>query len=789
MDSFFADVGYALRGFRRSPAFTAVAVLTLALGVSATTAIYTVVDGVLLRALPFEAPSRLVSIDKMWATRGVFVRVRAENRSMAAVSAYGYPAQQIVTGPGEPMRLYGSSVSADLFSTLGVGAAVGRTFVPGEDETGNDHVVVLSHAFWQDHFGGDDRVLGKSIRIDGIDRTIVGVMPAAFRFPESNVAFWYPMILDPGDTSQGFWGEGGYLSIARLAPGVSLAQARSDMHAVAKHMLPEFPWRLPDTYGDSATATPLQDYLVSSMRPTLALMLGAVAVMLLVACVNIANLLLARTATRRREMAIRMSVGASTPRLVRQLLTESLTLAVIGGVLGVLGAAWGTRLLIAMLPADTPRLSEVHMDLRVLGVAAGLIIATGLAFGLAPAIRATQARPTRAPRHGTSWLVSAQVAMAVVLVAAAGLLGKSLWNLRLVDPGFATQQLLTATVPLPPVVRDTNTRAMLFQAAVLEHVREIPGVKFAATTSWLPLSDAYIRTAIQTEAHPVPQGRPAPEANFVYVSPDYFRVMGIPFHEGRAFTDADRDSTLHVAIIDETAARQLWPNQNPIGQRARHSWMNDWFTVVGVVSNVKHDSLSAASRPTIYWPTTQVFGHLSQLSLAMRISGDPGLVAQRLRSAVAEVDPQVPVTDIAPGTEIVSRSIARPRVTTLLLSIFAAAALLLGAIGIYGVMSHAVAQRSREIGIRMALGARTSSVLWMVVRQGLALVSLGVVAGLIGALGATRILRAMLFGVSPTDPLLFAAVPCLFAIVAIVASWAPARRAAGVNPVVAIRAD
>src|SRR5581483_10751703 len=406
MDSFLADVGYALRGFRRAPGFTAVALLTLALGMSATTAIYTVVDSVLLRALPFAQPEQLVSINGVWPTRAVLVRTRARNRSMSALSAYGYPQDVIVSGKGEPMRISGSWVSADLFATLGVGAAMGRAFVPGEDQSGKNRLVVLSHAFWQQHLGGDEHVLGTSLRIDGIERTIVGVMPATFRFPESRVAFWCPMTLDPSDTSQAFWGDGGYFPIGRLAPGVTLAQASADMHAVAKAMLPEFPWHLPNAYGDSARATPLQDYVVSSMRPTLALMLGAVALLLIVACVNIANLLLARTATRRREIAIRLSVGASNGRLIRQLLTESLTLAVVGGALGVIGAVYGTQALVALLPADTPRLSEVHMDARVLAVAAGLIITTGFAFGMAPAIRATQ-RPGLRTRRG-GWPVSAQ---------------------------------------------------------------------------------------------------------------------------------------------------------------------------------------------------------------------------------------------------------------------------------------------------------------------------------------------------------------------------------------------
>jgi predicted permease len=789
MDSIIADVGYALRSFRRAPGFTAVALLTLALGVSATTAIYTVVDAVLLRALPFVRPSELVSIDKLWATRGVFVRVRAESRSFSAVSSYSFPTPMTVAGRDEPNRLVGSSVSADLFATLGVGAKVGRTFMPGEDRSGNDHVVVLSHAFWQQRYGDNEHVLGTSLRIDGIDRIIVGIMPASFRFPESDVAFWYPMQLNPGDTSKGFWGDGGYLYFGRLAPGVTLARARADLHAVAKAIRPEIPWRLPDTWGDSASATPLQQYMVSSMRPTLALMLGAVALMLLVACVNIANLLLARTTTRRREMAIRTAIGASTSRIIRQLLTESVTLAVVGGTLGVLGAVWGTQSLIALLPADTPRLSEAHMDLRVLGVAAGMIIATGLVFGLAPAIRATQVA-TRAPRtRGTSWLVSAQVALAVILVAGAGLLLKSLWKLQGVDPGFATQQLLTATVPLPPVAEDTTTHAVLFEQALLERVRTIPGVRAAAMASELPLTGDLGSTVVQTEVHPVPEGANPPYVHYDYVSPDYFRTMGIPLKEGREFTDADRANGLAVAVIDETAARTLWPGQDPIGQRARHSWTNDWFTVVGVVGVVKHDSLSGSARPAFYRPLAQPFALPAEVSIAMRVSGDAGLIAQRLRGEVAAVDPQVPVTNIRSGGDIVSRSIAKPRVTTLLLSLFAAAALVLGAIGVYGIMSHVVAQRAREIGIRMALGARADTVLWMIVRQGLSLVSFGVVAGLIGALGATRILRAALYAVSPTDPLLFATVPCLFAIVAIIASWAPARRAANVNPLVAIRSE
>ena len=789
METLLWDIRYALRGLRRAPTFTAVAVLTLGLGLGATTAIFTVVDTVLLKPLPFPHPESLHIAGNLFSSRAEYVRLRERTRAFSALSVYTPHTELAVSGDGEPVRVTASSVSSDLFTTLGVGAQIGRTFLPDDNAPGHDHIMVLSHDFWFERFGGDPQVLGRTLRVDGIPRTIVGVMPASFHFPNVRVKFWYPFELNPRDVGQ-YWGDASWRYVGRLAAGVTVAQATSDTRRIAHGMLPEFPWRMPDAWGDSAFVEPLRQDMAGPARPMLLLLLGGVSLVLLVACVNVANLVLARATAREREMAIRTAVGGTRWRLVRQLLTESLTLAVFGGVVGVVLALVSLKLLVAMLPVDTPRLAEVHLDARVLLVAALLITATGIAFGLVPAFRLAR-RPTSKQRMLGDWLVIAQIATAVVLVIGAGLLGKSLVALRNVDPGFTAERLVTATLDMPSTVRDSAVHADALVSSVLERVRQIPGVQSAAVATSLPLSGQPSGTVIGVEAHPRPEGAEPPTVGWDFVTPDYFRTLGVSLEEGRLFSNADRTGTLPVVIIDAVAARTFWPGQDPIGQRVRHSWMQDWMTVVGVVGSVRHDSLNVTPRPAFYRPLLQQgdWEELSQMSLAVRSTRDPGLLVPALRAAVASADANVPLTDIVAARDMISRTTVRPRTTTLLLGAFAAAALLLGAIGIYGVMSHAVARRTRDIGIRMALGARAERVLAMTIRQGLGMVLAGVGVGLVGALAATRLLRAMLFGVSPVDPVLYASVPCLFAVIAIAATWGPARRAARIDPVIAIKSD
>jgi putative ABC transport system permease protein len=790
MDSLLWDLRYALRGLRRAPTFTAVAVLTLGLGLGATTAIFTVVDTVLLEPLPFPHPESLYMAGALFTSRAEYVRLRERTRAFVALSVYTPHTELAVSGDGEPVRVTASSVSADLFTTLGIGAQLGRTFLPDDNNPGHDRIMIVSHDFWLERFGGDPQVLGRTLRVDGMQRTVVGVMPASFHFPNARVKFWFPFELNATDIGQ-YWGEGVYQYVGRLKPDVTIAQATSDTRSVAHGMLKEFPWRMPDAWGDSAFVEPLRQDMAGPARPMLLLLLGGVSLVLLVACVNVANLVLARATAREREMAIRTAVGGTRWRLARQLLTESLTLATLGGLTGVVLALAGLRLFISMLPADTPRLAEVHLDARVLLVAALLVTATGLAFGLAPVLRL--ARRAGAGRRAAlgDWLVTAQIAIAVVLVIGAGLLGKSLVALQSVDPGYKAERLVTATLAMPSTVRDSSVHTSALVTNVLERVRQIPGVQSAAVATTLPLTGQPSGTVIGIEAHPLPEGAPPPSVGWDFITPDYFRTLGVSLREGRLFTDADRTGALPVVIIDAVAARTFWPGQDPIGQRVRHSWMQDWMTVVGVVGSVRHDSLNAEPRPAFYRPFLQqaTWELWPQLSLAVRSTRDPGLLVPALRAAVASADPNVPLSDIAAASDMISRTAARPRTTTALLGAFALAALLLGAIGIYGVMSHAVARRTRDTGIRMALGARAENVLAATVRQGLMLVLAGVALGLVGAVAATRVLRAMLFGVSPVDPVLYASVPCLFAIVAIAATWGPARRAARIDPVIAIRSD
>jgi predicted permease len=791
MDSLLWDLRYALRGLRRAPTFAVVAILTLGIGIGATTAIFTVVDTVLLEPLPYRHAASLVTVGNLFSSPAEYVRLRDRTRAFSELAAYNPALDLALSGDGEPVRVSGSSVSANLFATLGVGAQIGRTFLAEDNHTGHDNLVVMSHDFWLQRYSGDPRILGRTLRLDGISRTVVGVMPATFHFPNAKIQLWFPMQLDSKSDTGYYWGDGEFAFLGQLASGVTVAQAIADTRTVAHGVLKEFPWRMPDDCGLTASVVPLHQDMTGPARPTLVLLLAAVGLVLLVACVNVANLVLARAASREREMAIRAAVGGSRSRVARQLLTESITLAALGGLVGLVLAIASLHAFIAMLPADTPRLTDVHIDARVALVTALLVASTGIAFGLAPVLRL--ARPPRAAgrRRVGEWLVTAQIAIAVVLVVGAGLLGKSLMALGRVDPGFVSERLVTATMEMPSTVRDSAEHETAVVSGVLQRVRGIPGVQSVAVATTLPLSGQPSGTVIASEAHPLPEGAGYPVVGYDFVTPGYFRTMGSPIREGRQFTDADRAGALPVVIVDQVTARTYWPGQDPIGQRVRHAWMHDWMTVVGVVGAVRHDSLNTAPRPAFYRPLLQQadWEVRRQLSIAIRSTSDPGLLVPALRAAVAGVDASVPLADIASAREVISRSVAGPRTTTLLLGAFALAAVLLGAIGIYGVMSHAVARRTRDIGIRMALGAQAERVLALTVGQGLTLVLSGVVLGLVGAIGATRLLRAMLFGVTPVDPVLYASVPCFFALVAIAATWGPARRAARIDPVIAIKSD
>jgi len=807
-EALMQDARFATRALLGRPSFLVIASVTLGLGIGANAAIFSVVDAALLKPLPYAEPNRLVSVWPGGAMMpGIFVQVRDGTRTLDPIAGYSGGAAVSMTGAAEPARLVQSEVTSRFFDVLGSRAAIGRTIFAGEDQPGRDRVVVLGHALWQQRFGGDRNVIGRSVVVDGIPRTIIGVMPAGFRFPSPAVDFWVPVSLDASPANIGkYWGMSHLNVIGRLRRGVTVAQAQEEVAVLVDRSRSSFPWRMPDEWGKGVTVVPLERKVVGDVGPMLMVLFGSVAVVLLIACVNVANLLLGRAAAREREIAIRASLGAGRGRIVRQLLTESVLLGLVGGALGLIVAAAGVRGLLFLIPPGMPRVAEVTIDTRVLAFTMLTALATGLGFGLVPALRASRptlqavfgatrnAGGTLARRRLSELLVVAQIALGVILVAGAGLLIKSFWRLHQVELGFRPEQVIAADIPIPAFPSDSVVRARAFFDRVLEQVREIPGVRSAAIASVLPfggVGSMQSSFAADIEAHPVPPGGSVPMLVRTVVSDDYFRTMGIPLLRGRSFTVADRDSTPAVAVVDELTANRLWPNADPLGQRFRPVWVKPWVTVVGVVGTVKRDSLSSAGEVSIYLSTrnTAGFWFPTQMTLVLRTDADVAAMSSRLRAAVASVDPTVPVKAVRPVVDLVSDSAARARFTMLLLATFAAVALVLGAVGVYGVVAYAVARRTREIGVRMALGARASDVLAMVLREGGTLAAVGVALGIAGALAASRVLAGFLFGVTPTDPAVFVSVPAVLGIVALGACVIPARRAARVDPVTALRSD
>jgi predicted permease len=797
-----------MRSLLARPSFSIIASLTLALGIGANAAIFSVVDAALLKPLPYADPDRLVSV---WPDGrmmpGIFVQARDQNRTLDPITGYSTGSAVSMTGSADPARLVQSEVTSRFFDVLGVPAEIGRTFVEGEDQPGRDRVVVLGHALWQQRFGGDRNIIGKTVVVDGISRSVVGVAPAGFHFPSPAIDFWVPISLDPAPANVArFWGTSSLNVIGRLKSGVSVRQAELELAAIVDRARPTFPWRMPDAWGKGVTTIQLEKHVVGDVGPMLLVLFGSVAVVLLIACVNVANLLLGRAAAREREIAIRASLGAGRGRIVRQLLTESVMLSVLGGILGVAVAIVGVRGLLLLIPPGMPRIAEVAIDVRVLAFAMFTAIATGIGFGLIPALRASRpalqailggtrnAGGTLARRKVSEILVVAQIALGVVLVAGAGLLIKSFWRLHQVELGFRPEQVIAADIPIPAFASDTTRRARAFFNDLLEQVRAIPGVRSAAVASVLPFGGVGSMSssfAAGIEAHPVAPGGSAPMLVRTMVSDDYFKTMGIPLKRGREFTAADRDGTPAVALVDEYTATRMWPTEDALGQRFRPVWMQTWITVVGIVGTVKRDSLNSAGEVSIYLPTTNTAGFWfpTQMTLIVRTDADVVSFGRRIRSAVSTVDPAVPVKWVREVNELIDSSAARARFTMLLLATFAAVALTLGAVGVYGVVAYAVTRRTREIGVRMALGARASDVLAMVLREGGLLAGVGLALGIVGALAASQLLTGFLFGVTPKDPAVFIAVPAVLAVVALSACVLPARRAARVDPVTALRSE
>jgi putative ABC transport system permease protein len=805
MADLWRDIQYAARTLRKAPGFAALAILTLALGIGANSALFSVINAVLLRPLPYREADRLVfltewseQVPEMSFSVANFKDLRDQSRVFESLVASNGTSFILTGAGGEPERLNARRVSSGFFATLGKQPILGRAFTPEEDKPGAEPVVLLSEGFWERRFGRDPNVVGRSLSLSGESFTVVGVLPAQFHQSWRAMDVFTPLLrLEDqigGEERRG--NHPGIYVVGRLKDGVSVEQARTEVKALAERLAQEHPL---SNARQSMTVETLADVLVGEMRPALLLLLGAVVFVLLIACVNVANLLLARGAARQKEIAVRMALGARRGRLVRQLLTESMLLSVSGGLLGIALAYAGVRALVATLPANVPRADEIRIDGQVLGFTVALALLTGLAFGLVPALRTVRVDlhdPLKEGGRGNtgghhrlrSGLVVAEVALALVLMVGAGLLLRSFFRVLGADPGVRPEGVLSAAVPLPQGrFAEHGPRANLVRQ-VLDHARSLPGVEAAAVA--LPLLGGW-QSSFNVEGRPEPPPGQRPSADITRISPDYFAAMGIPVEEGRVFDERDKDGAPSVCVIDESFARTHWPGESAIGRRVKFGRLEDekspWLEVVGVVGHVKNYGVDEPSRVEIYLPFLQ--DSVSSFSLLLRTKGDPASLAAPLRAAVRQADPELPTYAVRTLEEILAERTAQRRLAALLISVFASLALVLAAIGIYGVMSYTVSQRTQEIGVRMALGAERTTILGMVLRQGTSLALLGVGIGLLVAFAIGRVIASMLFETSPGDPPTFSLVPVVLFGVAALACYLPARRATRVDPMVALRCE
>jgi putative ABC transport system permease protein len=810
------DLRYGARMLAKNPGFTLIAVLTLALGIGANTAIFSVVNGVLLRQLPYEKPEQLALIwekgfgmNQLPVSASEFRDYRDQTQSFSSLAAFD-TADFNLTGGELPERVPGAQVSASLFPLLGIEPLLGRVFNNHEDTPGHDDVVLLGHGLWQRRFGSDPGIIGSSLVLSGRNYTVIGVMPPSFQFPMSlfgikGVTFTQPAELwTPAAFSADRLNTRSSRSlgvIVRLKSGVTLAQAFTDVNTVANRMRQRYPEDYPPQ-GMGAFAVSLHDQIVGRVRLPLLILLVAVSLVLLIACANVANLLLARATVRRKEIVLRAALGASRRRIARQLLTESLLLSISGGGLGLLIAYWGTDQLVSLSAQTLPRLKDVGMDGRVLGFALAISLLTGLVFGLLPVIEASKLNLNEVLNEGgrrtagsssqkrlRSLIVVAEFALALVLLIGAGLLSKSFWRLQNVSPGFEPENALTFQISLPWASYPGSRQAAAFFQQACARIAQLPGVKAVGAASILPLSGSNSDEGFLVEGRPLRDLSDAGDEEFRVITPDYFRALGIPLLKGRFFSDADNADASRVTIINKAFADRHFHGEEPVGKRLtredpRGSKVN-WLTIVGVVGDVRHNGLNVEAKPEFYVPHQQETRF--SMILVARIAAGPDNLTAAIRREILALDPQLPLYNVRPMERIISESVALQRLATLLFSGFAALALLLASIGVYGVMSYAVAQRTHEIGIRIALGARARDVMKLVMTQGMKPALIGVVIGLAGSFWLTRLMDNLLFDVSATDPLTFAVIPFLLTVIGLVACWIPARRAAKVDPMIALR--
>jgi putative ABC transport system permease protein len=804
MKTFVQDLRYAWRTLRKSSGFTAAAVLTLGLGIGANTAAFSVLDTVLLRPLPYPRPERLVTLwererggSPMNTSFANFLDWKSRGRSFAGMAVLSYWTPSLA-GVGTPERLEGLRVSGEFFRTLGVRPALGRDFLPEEDQRGKHHVVILSHGLWQRRFGGDPRLLGKAITLDGTPYTLVGVLPEGLESLFSTnfykpAEIWAPLAYNPG-LPQACRTCRHLRAVARLAPGVSTERANRELDALSSTLVAEHP---SDYERPGAAVISLAEHLVGDYRRSLYTLMGAVALVLAIACANVTSLLLARGQGRMGEMAVRTALGAGRLRIVRQLLTESALLHLLGGALGALLAAAGLVALVRVSPPNIPRLGAVSVDLRVLAVTFAVSLLTGILFGLLPAVRcsgsdlraavaAAGAAVTGRRHRLDGLLVTAEVALALVLLIGAGLMLQSLSRLLAVDPGFDPRRLLAAEISVSGAPYREDAAVAAFYQRVVERVRSLPGVQAAAVASQLPLGGNFDAYGMHFEDNPGASEADTPSAQRFAVSAGYLAAMRIPLLRGRDLTARDRADTPPVVLINRTFAQRIWPGRDPLGKRIRlGDPKGPWRAVVGVVGEVRHLGLDAAPAMQIYLPAPQWVDNA--MTLVVRGAGDPRSLAAAVRRAVWEIDRDRPISNVATMQEIMQVSLARRLLTLRLLAAFAALAVLLAMVGIYGVLSYSVAQRTREIGVRIALGAPPRSILSLVVLAGARHVAAGLALGAALALALTRFLSGLLFGVTAHDPTTYAGLAALLAAVALAAAWLPARRAAQLDPMTAAR--
>jgi putative ABC transport system permease protein len=803
IESLWQDVRTGLRMLRKNGGFTAIAMLTLALGIGANTAIFSVIHAVLLSPLPYNDPDRIVLVLESNPSRGFlqfsvsppnYIDWKKDSTSFEQITSiargdFNY------TGGAEPERLSGARVGSSFFAVMGVTPAIGRTFVPEDDVVGKANVVVLGYGLWTRHFGSDPNVIGKSLTLDGQSYRVVGVMQNGFQFPRG-VDLWLPSEFDADALSPGARGAHYLRVMARLKPGVSMDKAQAEMAAISKRLEQQYPRT---NTGWSSKCMSLNEATVGNVRPTLLVLFGAVGFLLLIACANVANLLLARATARQREIAIRFSLGASRLRIARQLLTESILLSGIATGLGLLLAEWAIRALRTLPPDNLPRAASIGLDFPVLAFAAGVAVLTGLLFGFAPALQITRGAPAEtlkeggrsssAGRHGMrSALVVLETTLALVLLVGSGLLLKSFLRLQTVDPGFQYKNVATANISLPRSKYATDAQEIQFFDQLLERIQSLPGMKEVAASSGNPIEGSNLSFSFETKDLQSLSPADQPSANYYVVSSNYFHALGIPLFVGRNFVRQDSVGSPRVAIISQSIAQRFFHDKNPIGETVKigvGAADPPWREIVGVVGDVKDDGIGEAGTMSVYEPSSQMAW--SDMNLFVRSDGDASRIAATIRSQVAALDKDQPVGDISTGEQLMAQAIAQPQLRTMLLSLFAGLALVLAGLGIYGVMSNSVAQRTHEIGVRMALGAGQSSVLRLVLRNGMRLTLLGIALGTAGAFVLTRLMKSFLFHVTPTDPATFVEVALFLFLVALLASYIPARRATRVDPLVALR--